>query len=134
MRRARIVSQLKPACALQKNVEPAPEVLPDERVRLHQLVETGCPGNRLARRQPTFRDGVIARRKKGGDLLQPQRLTFVERNLELLSDIARFVDQTARDWVRELLKRAPNDTLAGAVHSARGGQLHHCGAMRVVCV
>lgn len=42
------------------------------------------------------------------------------------------VDTCARDWLRDLLARAPNETLDGSVRSAANGYLHHCGALRVV--
>jgi len=38
------------------------------------------------------------------------------------------VDAGARDWLRDLLRRAPHETLVGAVRSVIDGHLHHCGA------
>jgi len=40
----------------------------------------------------------------------------------------------ARAWVQELLAYAPDEPLAGVIHSLADGQLRHQGALRVVCV
>lgn len=42
------------------------------------------------------------------------------------------VDTCAREWIRDLLARSPNETLDGSVRSAIDGHLHHYGALRVV--
>jgi hypothetical protein len=44
------------------------------------------------------------------------------------------VNAGALAWLRDLLEREPNETLAGAIHSATDGHMHHCGALRVVYV
>jgi hypothetical protein len=61
-----------------------------------------------------------------------QRVPAVDE-VQLEPGLARiFVNKAARTWLRTML-RAPDESLACAIHS-RTGELHHCGAVRVVCV
>jgi hypothetical protein len=61
-----------------------------------------------------------------------QRVPAVDE-VQLEPGLARvFVTQGARAWLHAVLQ-APDESLACAIHS-RTGELHHCGAVRVVCV
>jgi hypothetical protein len=40
----------------------------------------------------------------------------------------------AAQWLQGLLALCPDEPLEGAIHAIDGSCVHHCGAMRVVCV
>ena len=76
------------------HVEAAPQVLPGQNMLCHQGVEAAHTCDRLTRRQPALRDGLISRCVEGGEFLQHQRLALPEVGRHFLPDVSWFVDDT----------------------------------------
>ena len=61
----------------------------------HLCVEVTRARDRFFRVEPALRDGGISGGVEGGQLLQHQRLSLLEIDVEFLRDMARFLDGSA---------------------------------------
>jgi hypothetical protein len=82
---------------LDMNVETPPEVFPSKNMVLHRGIETTRARDRLTRLTPRLRNGVIARGAERYQLLQRQRPALLNVDFQFLADVARLLDDPARD-------------------------------------